>query len=314
MKKLFLLNFIVIALFGSSVFFVHAQKWSGTYTVNGVTVQVNASHKNVLGQYADGGSMDTAMLAKNYTSKALSAANKTFAYSNVSSCGNTTAYTVKILSCTVIDKCSKDGSSSVHRSANCKTKRTNCGLCGCGTNGMCNLCGGTPTENSCPDGVTIFPSDFVGPLPEGGKYTTMTEADCANRPTCTGPSCSGGGSSGGGSTTSGGSSSGGGTTSGGTVPTCLNVASDGTCPPPNISFSANPNLISKGGSCTLRWEVDGAEACTLDTTLGTEPVLDMKDTKSVNPDKTTVYKMTCTNGPASASASQPCSVQDVSER
>ncbi|MEN9647946.1 MAG: hypothetical protein RLY57_750 [Candidatus Parcubacteria bacterium] len=310
MKKLFLFSTIALVFFGFSASLTHAQQWSGTYTVNGITVQVNASHKNNQGQYADGSNMDTAMLAKNYAGKALTSANKTFSYSNVSTCGNTTAYTIKVLSCTVTNKCSKDGSYSQNRAKNCKITKTQCGLCGCGANGMCNSCGDVPTEDSCPDGVTIFPRDFVGPLPVNAKYTSKTAADCADRPTCTGPSCSGGGDTGGGGTP-GGDTPGGGTTGGdGGVPTCLNVTSDGKCPPPNISFSANPKLISKGGSCNLRWEVEGAETCTLDAAT----VSATNGTKSVSPDKTTVYKMTCTNGPTSASASQLCSVQDVSEQ
>lgn len=293
-------------LVGLGVSKSNAQQWSGTYVINGVKVQVNASHKNNNGEYASGGTIDTAMLAKNYTSKALASASKTFSYSSVSSCGNTTAYTIKILSCSVTNKCSKDGSYSESRAKNCKITKTPCGLCGCGANGMCNLCGDIPTVDKCPDGVTIFPRDFVGPLPVNGTYTSKTAADCADRPTCTGPNCSGGG---GGDTSDGGGSAGGGTGDGG-APTCLNAAPDGTCPPPHIVLTANPKLISKGGACKLQWEVTNARACTLDG-VSVSPT---SGSTSVDPDVTTAYKMTCTNGPASSQASQLCSVQDVSEQ
>lgn len=310
MKKFLSYLVLVVVLVGCSSSFANAQKWSGTYVINGITVEVNASHKNQLGQYADGGSMDTKKLANTYYGLALKAKSKTFSYSNLSSCGNTTAYSLKILSCTVTNKCSADGAKLTTRSATCKTTTTECPCGGC-VNGACKVCPGDeepvdileePVEEPVEDPVfdILTCTEDVWECGDWSSCNVDTRSrsclmlfDCPNAdtpsPTLT-ESCVPGEV---------------------TVPNCPYPAADGSCPPPTISFTANPNIVSKGGSCNLNWKVSNADACEINN-VSVSPTTGVRSTGPLQVPK--IYKMTCTNGPASsASEVQLCSVQDVIE-
>jgi hypothetical protein len=288
MKKLIFLMLALAVVIGFTASHTNAQQWSGTYVINGVRVQVNASHKNIDGDLSGGENIDTKMLATNYTNKALSAKSKTFSYSNVATCGNTTAYTIKVLSCTVTNKCSTDGTSLTTRSAACKTTTAECPCGGC-TNGACKVCPGIddPTDDPTDDPIE---DPLEEPIEDPLEDPTEDPVD--DPATCTGDSCVPGDV---------------------TVPSCPYPAADGSCPPPNITLTANPKLVSKGGSCNLNWKVTGADTCKINGVTVSPTAAGAKSTGPLT--NSTVYTMTCTNGPSSsASKIELCSVQDVSER
>lgn len=58
------------------------------------------------------------------------------------------------------------------------------------------------------------------------------------------------------------------------------------------SFHARPATITKGGSSTLSWEVEGAEACELDGAAAASPT----GSREVSPEETTSYTLRCTAG------------------
>ena len=218
-------------------------------------------------------------------------------YTHSMSCGNTVKLVIK--SCKVTNAC-KDGN-VVSLSSSCKKTTTACS-CGC-TSGTCNgNCGGpndddpnddnnpdgdpnpptnVTTTTSCPNGTTIFPADYSGIIPGWALKSTKTYADCGATPP-----------------------------GDGSVPACPFPAADGSCPAPTITFTANPKLISKGGSCKLVWNVGGAGECDLDG----DDVSATGDDRSVSPDVTSIYKLTCSNGPTMASKIATCSVQEVDEQ
>ncbi len=63
-------------------------------------------------------------------------------------------------------------------------------------------------------------------------------------------------------------------------------------------FTATPELVAPGGETVLRWEVAGADAVSIEPGLG---VVASSGAMPVNPDETTSYKLTASNGNGSTS-------------
>lgn len=70
---------------------------------------------------------------------------------------------------------------------------------------------------------------------------------------------------------------------------------------PNISFTAAPTRIEKGGQSKLVWSVSGASKCALKTGDRVESVR-LSDTRTVTPAETTAYRLTCANASGGGSA------------
>jgi hypothetical protein len=231
-------------------------------------------------------------------------------YVHSMTCGNTV--TINVTKCPVVKTCNAKGE-LVTRKANCKNVKSAC-PCGC-ANGDCVECtctgdgcgaptggggsggdggggggGGdsllTTTTNACPNGVNIFPFDFVGPLQPGEQRSTKTYADCST-PGDTPPGD-------------------------GVEPICKYLESDGTCSVPVIDLGIFPSIISKGGSCKIVWKVEKAEVCNLDGMAIDENDISEGE-ESVSPEDTATYKLSCTNGPQISSKEVTCGVQDVTE-
>jgi hypothetical protein len=278
---------------------------AGTYKFGGIVF--TATHCNSLGICHDPSQGEAVQVLK----YALAKGKKTYVHSMA--CGNTVKLVIK--SCSVINKC--DNGVSIKRDVNCKTTKTTCN-CGC-ANGSCENCPG----EKCPDGSPKPPSGVCDPGGGGG---------------CTGSNCGGGDP---GSCTEDIWECGawGTCTNGmqnrsctmvfncpdastptplesrtcvgdGEPPACTYPAPDGSCPPPDIQLSAIPSLISEGQSCKVIWKVSGAESCTLDG----DDVSPTSGNKSVSPKETTNYKLTCVNGPSSATKAVDCRVLKVDER
>ncbi len=102
----------------------------------------------------------------------------------------------------------------------------------------------------------------------------------------------------------------------GSDPSCPYPKLDGSCKP-KVEFEAIPQIINKGSSCNLLWDVNNAANCKI-----TGPSIDLsfgcqgncKDDISVTPDETSTYNLTCFNGPTNSSSDDAtCKVQDIEE-
>lgn len=71
-------------------------------------------------------------------------------------------------------------------------------------------------------------------------------------------------------------------------------------------FSASPVTVQPGASTTLEWEVDGADAVTIDNGIG---AVQPKGSRQVVPGSTTTYSMTAQSGATSVIASTQVVVQ-----
>ncbi len=74
------------------------------------------------------------------------------------------------------------------------------------------------------------------------------------------------------------------------------------------TFSANPAVISAGGSATLIWNVTGAQSVTIDQGLG---VLPAAGSQVISPSVTTVYTLQASNGASTVSRSAVVTVNPV---
>jgi hypothetical protein len=75
--------------------------------------------------------------------------------------------------------------------------------------------------------------------------------------------------------------------------------------PPTVTLSADPPAIPPGGSTTLTWTSANANTCSMTPSIGS---IGTSGSKSVNPTKTTTYKITATGYGGSVSASVVVSV------
>ena len=74
------------------------------------------------------------------------------------------------------------------------------------------------------------------------------------------------------------------------------------------SFTGNPRTIVLGGESTLSWSVSGADAVTIDHTIGN---VDLSGTRTVSPTRTTTYTLTASNEAGSRTASVEVAVPVV---
>lgn len=81
-----------------------------------------------------------------------------------------------------------------------------------------------------------------------------------------------------------------------TITGCVNItqppAAQPATPPVVVTFSVNPTEIKTGESATLLWNVTGATSVTIDQGISN---VNVADTKTVSPAKTTTYTLTATN-------------------
>ena len=98
-----------------------------------------------------------------------------------------------------------------------------------------------------------------------------------------------------------------------TVTGCITInqppAAQPAAPPVVVTFSASPTQIKAGESATLLWNVTGATAVTIDQGIGN---VNVADTKTVSPTKTTTYTLTASNPAGTKTESVTLTVAGIS--
>jgi hypothetical protein len=79
-------------------------------------------------------------------------------------------------------------------------------------------------------------------------------------------------------------------------------------PPVIVAFTANPNIITPGGSSTLMWNVTGATSISIDQGIGNVPAA---GTKAVSPSTSTTYTLTAANATGTVSSSTTVDIKSI---